>query len=533
MAILNSAIYIYSGVPLDKEHNDVTNLSTSALMTAWASSKLVASKTNYSFIRDRGVIRADFTYTQALGCNYMIFQNPTYDNKYFCAFIDHVEYVNEKTVEISYTIDNFQTWFNGLSAHSVMVEREHISGDAININVEPEPVTPSQMVVESVHRLDLGEYSIIVCYTPTDLNDHPEGYVVGEMVSGAKIKKFRTHSGIGENRVPDLSDFYDWVNDFQGDYGTIVSIFLYPAAYVTISNAEADYTQYGFPHATDLNIPYKTTIHGYTPKNKKCFRYPYMYFSADTGEAHNIYKPELFMQNNAVNPPITGYTFTAIGCGLPTAEIDLYPKYYNGFTDATNNHFYNRTEKLPMNQFPQIAFPIDTYKAWLAQCQSTALYSILADMGTSMFTGGMAGGATAGLTGGAGSGLRGVANELLQENAMREASNKWMGSQGGSIDLAMDLLEFDIKVMAPPVYELRAIDEFFSMFGYATNRVKVPNINTRQNWNYVKVATDCIYGTAPAEALQEINNVFKRGVTLWHNANNIGNYGDMTNSQIV
>ena len=49
MATLNSAIYIYSGVPLDKEHNDVTNLSTSALMTAWASTKLVASKTNYSF----------------------------------------------------------------------------------------------------------------------------------------------------------------------------------------------------------------------------------------------------------------------------------------------------------------------------------------------------------------------------------------------------------------------------------------------------------------------------------------------------
>ena len=275
MATLNSAIYIYSGVPLDKEHNDVTNLSTSALMTAWASTKLVASKTNYSFIRDRGVIRADFTYTQALGCNYMIFQNPAYDNKYFCAFIDHVEYVNEKTVEISYTIDNFQTWFNGLSAHSVMVEREHITGDATTINVEPEPVNPSQMVVESVHRLDLGEYSIIVCYTPTELSDNPAGYVAGEMVSGAKIKKFRTHSGIGANRVPDLEDFYDWVNDFQGDYGTIVSIFLYPSSFVTISDASADYTQYGQPHTVDLNIAYKTTIHGYTPKNKKCFRYPY------------------------------------------------------------------------------------------------------------------------------------------------------------------------------------------------------------------------------------------------------------------
>ena len=535
MAALNSKIYIYSGVKLDREHNDVTNLSTTALMTA-LSGNLVASKSDYSFIRDRGTIKANFTYTQALGCNYMIYQNPTYDNQYFCAFIDHVEYVNENTVEISYTIDLWQTWFSGLSIHDVLVEREHTSNDGAfsRDNLLPEPVTPSTMIVESVHRLDLGEYCIVCCYTPTELGDDPAGYVAGEMVSGAKIKKFRTHSGVGSNRVPDLSDFYDWVNGFQGDYETIVSIFIYPSYFVSISDAEADYTQYGFSQGKELDIPVKTSLFGYTPKNKKCFTYPYMQILADTGDAYNVYKPELFYQNNAVVPAISGYNFIVYGCAMPNAELELYPLYYNGFNGGEGNLNYNRTEKLPLNQFPQIAFPIDTYKAWLAQCSNTALYNILEGMLTGGFGGGLSAGGAGALAGSAQAGLSGVGSYAITSNVtMKEQSNKWMGSQGGSIDLALDTLEYDIKIMAPPLTEIRAIDDFFSMFGYATERTKVPNIATRTNWNYVKVRGTCAYGNAPAEALTMINDILNRGVTIWHNATNIGNYGDMSNAEVI
>lgn len=30
------------------------------------------------------------------------------------------------------------------------------------------------------------------------------------------------------------------------------------------------------------------------------------------------------------------------------------------------------------------------------------------------------------------------------------------------------------------------IDKYFDMFGYTTNKIKVPNLNNRPNWNYVK-----------------------------------------------
>ena len=536
---MNSKIYLYQGVKLDRNHEEVLNISTTDLITA-LSSNLVVSANNYSFIRERGSIKVNFSYAQCVVCNYMIYQNPTYANKYFCAFVDSIEYINDATVEIFFTIDLWQTWFSDMVFHSVYVEREHISGDYRGANVIPEPINPSQMIVDEVHRLDLNNYCIIVAYTTTKTEDSPSCYMAGEMVSGAKIKKFNTRSldYISGNWIPDLSDFYDFIESFQGDYESIVSIFIYPSLLVDIHDSSADNTQYGEVKYIELNVPLVNMLQNYTPKNQKCFTYPYMQLMADNGEAYNIYKPELFLQNSAVVPAISGYTFRAYGCAMPTAEIDLFPMYYNGFNGGngvgeTGDLLLNRTEKLPMNQFPQIAFPIDTYKSWIAQAQSTALYGILGGMLTGGLGGAMGGSAEAGLVGSASAGMSGVINELLTENRMKEASNKWSGSQGGSIDLAMDILEFDIKVLCPPKEELKVIDDYFSMFGYATKRVKIPNISTRQNWNYIKVKGQFATGNAPAEAISLINDIANRGVTIWHSYSVLGNYGSMVNPEVI
>lgn len=67
-------------------------------------------------------------------------------------------------------------------------------------------------------------------------------------------------------------------------------------------------------------------------------------------------------------------------------------------------------------------------------------------------------------------------------------------------------------------YEIaRSIDEFLSMFGYKVNRVKVPNITGRRNWNYVKTIGCYIEADIPQTDLAQIKEMFDRGITLWHN----------------
>lgn len=64
----------------------------------------------------------------------------------------------------------------------------------------------------------------------------------------------------------------------------------------------------------------------------------------------------------------------------------------------------------------------------------------------------------------------------------------------------------------------RIIDNFFSMFGYKVNELKVPNIRGRLNWNFVKLLYPNIEGVEiPEFELNEFKKQLEAGITFWHN----------------
>lgn len=63
----------------------------------------------------------------------------------------------------------------------------------------------------------------------------------------------------------------------------------------------------------------------------------------------------------------------------------------------------------------------------------------------------------------------------------------------------------------------KTIDDYFSMFGYKINQVKIPNINNRPNWNYIQTIDCNITGNIPETALLSLKAIFNNGLTLWHN----------------
>lgn len=75
----------------------------------------------------------------------------------------------------------------------------------------------------------------------------------------------------------------------------------------------------------------------------------------------------------------------------------------------------------------------------------------------------------------------------------------------------------------------KRIDDYFSMYGYETDELKVPNINNRSNWNYIKTAGANIIGDVPETDLQEIRNMFDSGVTLWHTTTYFLDYSQNNN----
>lgn len=78
----------------------------------------------------------------------------------------------------------------------------------------------------------------------------------------------------------------------------------------------------------------------------------------------------------------------------------------------------------------------------------------------------------------------------------------------------------------------RIIDNYFSCYGYAIHKVKVPNITSRTRWNYIKtkgctlkknIAGDRFI---PMEAERIISAVYDKGITFWHDPSHIHDYTD-------
>ena len=96
---------------------------------------------------------------------------------------------------------------------------------------------------------------------------------------------------------------------------------------------------------------------------------------------------------------------------------------------------------------------------------------------------------------------------------------------------AMDKCGFTFRKMSCRREYAVMIDNFFSMFGYKVNKVKVPNINGRTNWNYVQCVQANVIGDIPQDDMQEIKETLNAGITFWHNPSTYLDYSQ--NNAIV
>ena len=79
-----------------------------------------------------------------------------------------------------------------------------------------------------------------------------------------------------------------------------------------------------------------------------------------------------------------------------------------------------------------------------------------------------------------------------------------------------------IKKQIKPEYQ-KVLEDFFNLYGYKVNEVKIPNFKTRTYWNYVQTADCNIIASLNNEDVQELKDIFNSGITLWH-TDDIGNY---------
>lgn len=185
----------------------------------------------------------------------------------------------------------------------------------------------------------------------------------------------------------------------------------------------------------------------------------------------------------------------------------------------------NFDESIPLGKFPTCSWSCDAYTNWLTE-QAVNLPTRIVNTGLNTLTG--VGGIKklGDVVGGASSIANDVADliggfykaQLMPniEGGQNTADVMWSSNNNGIVYKGFRAKDEYIKI----------VDDYFSRFGYKINRVKVPNIVGRTYWNYVEIggSEEIGFGSVPSSFMNQINGACRKGVTIWHSHENIGNF---------
>lgn len=537
MGLQNSNIIICKNIKLDKSYKDVLNYSEQQ-MVSLCQTNAVASANNYSFIRsEKNVIKTSFSYNDALKCNYMAFQNPDYSNKWFFAFIDDVEYANDGTSKIKYTIDEFSTWFDYWNPEPCFVEREHVNDDSIGANTVPEGLECGEYVINATGDVETDLHSTeLICIGVSWLPDNTPFATPNRVYAGVFSGVYYVLFKFTES----ASKFVQAMSDL-GHLNDIVNIFMIPLVIANVDYTDGwstgnlgNQTEINFrvlPNSAgvitlrnaDISLSMPGSLNGYTPKNNKLFCYPYNLLTISNNVGTQAeYHYEDFINNSPL--------FSLVAAVSPSCSVWLFPNNYKKSSDAKGGYNWG----LPVAKYPQGSWNGDQYTNWMTQ-NGINLFGHRIDAATTKAIGGSIksiGGAATGNYGQIGSGLTDMFNAVQEDYRVSMLPNQ-IGGQVNSGDVC-----YAYNKMSPTFYKMsvrseyaRIIDDWFSRFGYKINRVKLPNQIGRTYWNFVKIGSGESIGystnqtrSVPASSMEIINTIYRNGVTIWHNHANVGNY---------
>lgn len=500
-------IRLLKNVPLDTTYDHTIYFTSTQAQQTYFMSKQKYNLTHYSYQRvKRGYARVGIKADSLYDCNYMMFQNSAFGDKWFYAFITSVEYINNECTELQFEIDVMQTWHFDYSVDQCFVEREHSVTDVIGENIIPETCDTGEYVYNNLEPLTSALEPLAIYVMVSDNKETAGGNLYDGIFSGTTIHVFNT----SQNSITYLKNF---LQGYADSPDSVVNMYMAPA--IGTGSAVPDEGQEisfsNSAHMLEITkhvIGISDTLDGYKPKNLKLYTYPYNFYQVSTSKSSNVYRYEFFdnhMPRFHVYVPAT-----------PPMQVSLRPFHYkgSGTSDLTN-------DTLVLDDYPFCSWNSDTFKAWLAQ----NAIPITAQVGSAAVTAGLGF-----ITGAAplvvGVNIFGKASSLIQQGyrAAIAADTTRGNVNSGNADVSIGTKNFYCGQVSVSKQYAKMIDDYFTRFGYATNGLKVPNRSSRPHWNYVKTVDATLTGSLPADDMQKIVGIYNDGITFWKNGDEIGDY---------
>lgn len=510
-------------VPLESDYKNTLYFASASAQQSYFQSRIQKSYTDFSYQRKDHIIRVPVQFDTLVNCNYVMYQNTAYSNKWFYAFITKMEYIDDGRTDVHIETDVMQTYMFDINIKASFVEREHVDDDTFGKHTVPENLELGEYIITTSQSKFV--YNVVYTYMVagvTELLDNmsnPDPY-------NAVLPNGLYYIAVKNNKaVKNLIKMYDQAG--KGD--AIVSLFIAPQecfpndGWTTTASLPENFeysTKASFYFSTSENITMVDYIaNNYVPRNKKLLTYPYRFLQA-SNNAGGIatYKYEDFANRTENNQRYMEFDFRF--SLTPGGNCRIFPTHYKGKAE-------NYDEGIALGKLPIGSWTSDVYTNWLTQNG----VNIAVGFGASVaqIVGGVAGvasgvGAGAGVAGIA-SGLSGIASSVGQiyEHSLQPPQAEG-NINAGDVNYAYSMTGIVFNNMSIKPEYAYIIDGYFDMFGYKVNMVKVPNTAHRQRWWFTKTIDVNIDGAVPNEDMQKIKNAYNTGITFWRNASEIQNY---------
>ena len=518
----NTSIKILNNVPLDNTYDHTIYFADRNAQTNYFTSKAKYHIDRSTYQRvNKGSLKVGLPADNLYDCNYLMFLNAGFGSKWFYAFITSVEYINDDTTLITYQIDDMQTWFFDFELEQCFVEREHSVTDRIGENTVPETIGYGDYVNLSVRRLSGKNettferaVAILVTGVPSELSDL--GFSSPDFFGNVPQPCYVLSLTYDNDNLPQIISRLARVYSADTEGNQIIAIFVYPYQYTGFSTGGRQ---------TDVKLPsvsVNNRADGRPPINNKLKTFPYCSYVISTPSNAVELKYEL----NA-----TDRNFRIIGNFNTSGKVIGFPINYAG-ADKDLSH------SVSLSCGVQLAWVNEGFQQYMAKHSSeinATIDNAYRTWGTGFY---IQGGNVAGNPSSSNI-LHSIGNILSQTNSLVSTINNSVATMnyakampdnlGGSIDgidnlTASNIADFYFYAKSIRPEYVSIVDDFFTRFGYKTNRNKIPNISSRPHWNYVKTLGCTLKGSLPADSMRHICSLFDNGITFWKNGNEIGNY---------
>ena len=491
--------------------------------------------TNQSFQRpSRGRIRLQVPFTDSETVNYLAWdgkKNPNVaSDVWYYAFVTGVKYINEAVTEFEYRIDIIQTYWWLTTLRRCLVERETVSSDEPYEHLVDEGISVSEYYNARFYEQP-SELSDIVLIIAATFDKNFEDAVIGRrngLFGGITYNLYN----LTDEEMQDAVNFLLQAKKRNLTEG-IVSCFYAPKFLFTQIGGTFIRPTKEFEKFTDVKRSNGTSVH-----NNKLLSYPFTYLMACNNAGDSLdFKYELFNGDNC--------RFTYAGDTTCSPGVLTYPSNYSG---------YGTYMTLGISGYPICSYTNDAFKAWLSQNASSFIGSKakqLLGKGQAVAGAQMAYSRAYSAMGNAQVAGDVAAYESASASASMSSLAGWLAIGGIVLDAAQTVGEVAQASMRPdnavgvgssatlycagklnfsfiarcvhPKY-VDQIDDYFDMYGYKINTIKIPDTHSRPHWNYVKTHNCDLVSYCGNVVASEMKQIFNKGIRFWRNGAEVGQY---------